>query len=357
MVKPASKNPKQHPSVTMADVAREVGVTKMTVSFALNGTGRVSEETRQMVLDVAHRLGFEPNPHAQNLSNGRSQNTIGLFALWFDLGTGTQKLQLIQSVLNRRGFDVPMYGIGLHDSHDEDAQAAALATMRRQQPLALVCFTQQLRPRALMELRRYQDEGGILVSYDYPVDLDCDTVLFDREDNTYQAAKHLLELGHRRIGYGDHGFALPQSARVRGLRRALKEFGGEWSDEWLLEGRYPQDYATGGYALAAEYLKLRERPTALCIVNDYAALVFMAELQRAGIRCPQDVSIVGHDDYDMSRHAAIPLTTVSHPSKAIAHQVAQLLLSRLDGIHHGEPRLEEVRGELIVRESTAPLPR
>lgn len=353
MSKATTREAEKSGAVTMADVARAVGVTKMTVSFALNGTGRVSAEKRQVIVEAARRLGFESNPHALSLSHGRAHNTIGLFTLWLDFGVGTQKIQLIQSILNQRGFDVPIHGIGLHDSHKEEVQAAALASVRRQKPRALVCFTQRLHPKALLELRRYQDEGGVLVAYDYPVDLDCDAVLFDREDNTYQAARHLMELGHRRIGYGDHGFVRRDGPRVRGFRRAVQEFGGEWRESWLLEGRDLRDYAEGGQILAAQYLNLKERPSGLCIINDYAALVVMAELQRAGVACPQQVSIAGHDDHALSRFAPVPLTTASHPSAAIAHQVAQLLLSRLDGEYDGPPRQVTVQGELIVRLSTA----
>ncbi len=345
---------KKSNSVTMADVAREAGVTKMTVSFALNGTGRVSQEMRQTVMEAAQRLGYEPNPHAQSLSNGRSHNTVGLFTLWLDFGVGTQKIQLIQSILNGLGFDVPIYGIGLHDSHSEEVQANALASIRRQKPRALVCFTQGLSDSALLELRRYQDEGGILVVYDYPVDLDCDTVLFDREDNTYQAAKHLLELGHRRIGYGDHGKVPLDSPRLRGFRRALQEFEGQCDEDWLLWGHNSRDYAEGGDFLAKQYLLLPERPSALCIVNDYAALVLIAELERAGISCPRDISVVGHDDHALGRRSTVPLSTVSHPSDAIAYHASQFLLSRLSGEYQGPPRQVTVRGELIVRQSSAP---
>ena len=346
-------NPRRSGAVTMADVARAAGVTKMTVSFALNNTGRVSEKTRKIVLEAAQELGYEPNPHAQNLSNGRSNNTIGLFSLWFDFGVGTQKIQFIQSALNRSGFDVPMYGIGLHDHYNEDVQADAIASIRRQRPRGLICFTNGLKPKALLELRRYQEEGGILVSYDYPTDLDCDSVLFDRVDNTYRAAKHLTDLGHRKLGYADHGHARLNGPRVIGFHRAIQESDGEWRPEWLLEAQSLRDYAQGGRILAQQYLALRDRPTAMCIVNDYSALVFISELERAGLRCPDDISIVGHDNHAMSEFASVPLSSVSHPSEAIASHAADFLLSRLNGTYDGPARTFTACGEIIARQSSA----
>ncbi len=348
---------KKNGSVTMSDVARAAGVSKMTVSFALNNTGRVSDKTRKMVMETAQELGYEPNPHAQNLSNGRSTNTIGLFSLWFDFGVGTQKIQFIQSALNQSGYDVPIYGVGLHDQYNEDVQAGAIASLRRQKPRGVICFTNGLQPKALLELRRYQEEGGVLVSYDYPTDLDCDAVLFDRDDNTYRAAKHLTDLGHRTLGYADHGFVRPNGPRLAGFRRAVEEVEGEWRSEWILEAQNARDYAEGGRILAAQYLALRERPTALCIVNDYSALVFISELERAGLRCPDDVSVIGHDDHAMSQFAHVPLSSVTHPAEAIAHHAAQFLLSRLNEEYDGPARSFTARGQLIARQSSAALPK
>lgn len=346
---------KANSSVTMSDVARVAGVSKMTVSFALNNTGRVSEKTRQIVMETARQLGYEPNPHAQNLSNGRCNNTVGLFSLWFDFGVGSQKIQLIQSALNQKGFDVPIYGVGLHDHHNEDVQADAIASLRRQRPRGLICFTNGLHAKALLELRRYQDEGGILVSYDYRTNLDCDAVLFDRVDNTYQAAKHLIDLGHRKLGYADHGFARFNGPRVIGFHRAIAEVEGEWRPEWLIEAGSARDYAKGGHILAEKYLALRDRPTAMCIVNDYSAMVFINELERAGVSCPADVSVVGHDNHAMSQFARVPLSTMTHPSETIAQHAAEFLISRLNREYDGPARTFNAHGDLIARKSSAAL--
>lgn len=350
-----AKAQKQNPT-TMQDVARDVGVSLMTVSYALNGTGRVSQGTRQIVLEAARRMDFEPNPHAQRLSRGRSHNTIGLFSLGFGFGVGIRNIQLIQSILNSRGFDVPVYGMGLHDSHDEEAQAAAIAAVRRQRPDALACVSGGLHPKAVQELQRYQDEGGTLVCYDVPIAIECDQVIFDREDNTYRATRHLLELGHRHIGFGVHALAAFSVGRITGYKRALVEFGVKPREDWLLEGKSNTDYTLGGVNLAHAYLELKDRPQAIAILNDYAAMSFMGELYRAGLICPHDISIVGHDDHALSRHHMVPLTTASHPSEVVASHVGQLLLSRLDGEYEGPPRRITVHGELIVRQSTqAPL--
>jgi DNA-binding LacI/PurR family transcriptional regulator len=113
-------------------------------------------------------------------------------------------------------------------------------------------------------------------------------------------------------------------------------------------------YGEGGRRLAAEYLKLREKPTGMCVTNEAAAAIFILEMQRAGVQVPRDLSVVSHDDTPIAQCCAVPLTTVSHPVNAIAGHVVKMLCSRLDGSYDGAPRTVVVRGELVPRQSAAP---
>jgi DNA-binding LacI/PurR family transcriptional regulator len=124
-------------------------------------------------------------------------------------------------------------------------------------------------------------------------------------------------------------------------------------EEWLWANCC---YEEAGARLAEKFLKLKERPTAICIINDVTASTFVTQLHRAGVRVPQDVSVVGYDDTPAARYALVPLTTVSHPVEGIARPIIEMLLSRLDGSYNGAPRCVHVKGELIVRESTAAPP-
>lgn len=340
---------------TISDVARAAGVAKTTVSYALSGKGQISPQTRELVLQTAKELGFEPNLHAQRLSNGRCKTTVGLFSLYLDMGVGAQKIRAIQGLLLRRGYHMPIHTCGYYQE-DAELQVSMLAELRRTRPVAIICNTMGLSAGALAELRRHQAEGGVLVCYDYPLDLDCDQVIFDREDNTYQAARHLLELGHRRLGHATHNSLQSGDARTRGFARALKEFGLSLEDAWAFGADQPLDYEAGGRAIAQRFLSLPqgERPTGVCIVNDYAALAFMAEVSSAGLRVPEDVSVVGHDDLFLANSFSPPLTTSAHPTQALAEKIVELLCSRLDGASTLPPRRITVCGELKVRQSTCP---
>jgi LacI family transcriptional regulator len=347
--------------VTLDDVARFAGVAKSTASAALNGKeGKyaVSETKRRAVLRAAQELKFEANPHAKRLSLGRDDGTIGLFTLDLDAGVGMQKLRQLQLLLTKAGYNVPIYSAGAPELGSGETHANFLASIRQQRPHAIVSAS-KIEDAVTIELRRYQAEGGTVVTYDYALELACDQVVFNREGNTYMAARHLVELGHKRLGFYLDGLGpIEASPRYSGFMRALREAGAQTRDEWLVHSGtfYSNTLNEGGGVLLAErFLSWRERPTAMCIVNDAAAAAFIATIGRAGLNVPNDVSVVGHDDLPISAVFPTTITTVTHPVQAIAGHVATLLVSRLCGEYEGPPRHIEVNGELRVRESSMKL--
>jgi LacI family transcriptional regulator len=354
-----SKSSEIKKRITITDVAEAAGVTKSTVSLALAGKGKFSPQTRSKISRVARRLNYIPDPHARRLSLGRFNNTIALLVLALDLSVGTKKLQLLQSLLVAAGYEAPLYASSFGGVASDHEKIELIKIVCNQQPRAIICATYNLPPGALQLLQRYQDEGGQVVCYDHAIDLEADQVIFDRMDNTYQATRHLLDLGHRDISLATG--AGPAGPRLQGFMNALKEFGVKPNDKWLLgsditdDARlYSGEYEEGGARLATKFLQLKQRPTAVCLLDDHAAVGFAAELERAGLRVPQDVSVVGHDDLPIAKYGHLQLTTVTHPVEAIAESVMQLLNSRLDR-YDGPPREVILRGELVVRQSTLPI--
>ena len=341
-------------AVTIHDVAAAVGISAASVSRALSGKDRISAQTRQDVLEAAQELGYEANVQAQNLRRGHS-NLIYLFSLELVMGLGMRKLQMIQSLLYQRGYQVPLHAYGYSDIEKDVDQKSLMRSLWHQKPRAIVCSVGRMKKDAFVELNRYQEAGGVVVCYDAPVEVACDQVIFDRQDNTYQATRYLLELGHRRIGYFEVGNSRPSGPRVEGLQCALSEYGVQVRPEWLFFGGHSADYEEAGEHLAQQFLQLppAQRPSALSIVNDYVALAFMSVVQQAGLRVPQDVSVVGCDNRTIARHSNPPLTTISQPMEAIARGVVDTVCERLEGRYEGSPRRMVLRGELVKRQSTA----
>ncbi len=349
---------KSEKAMTLEDLASAIGMSRASVSRAFTGKGRISPQTREKVLQSARELGYQPNPHAQRLAGGRALNTVGLFSLGLDYGVTTEKIKIIQQLLSEQGFHVPLYAYSSYSSVTSVRQVELMSSLRQQQPRAIICANRGLEPDALEQLKLYHDEGGIVVCYDYPVELDCDQVIFDREDNNYQATQHLLEMGHKKIGLYMEGDVKPNAqspitgSRVRGFERALQRNNLSLNSDWMFCGSGGED---GGALLAQQFLALPDRPTGMCIVNDRSAVTFVNELQRAGMRVPDEVSVVSHDDQPIARYCSVPLSSATHPSQEIAEAVVEMLSSRFAGSYEGEAQHKWVRGTFIERESTAPI--
>ena len=222
---------------------------KSTVSLALSGKGTISPETRRRVMSVARELGYEPNAHAQRLAQGQTGTTVCIFSGVLDVGLATEKILLLQQTLNARGLEAPIYAGFVPSSGAGEAQANQVKQLCRLRPRALVCAALRVHPLVMRELEIFQRGGGLVMTYDTPVPLACDQVIFDREDNAYQAARHLLEQGHRHIGLGmsqvsnittglTHSAGMenqsdPQPHRLRGFQRALAEYGLTLRDDWF----------------------------------------------------------------------------------------------------------------------------
>lgn len=342
---------------TIHDVAAALGMHKSSVSLALSGKGNLSAATREKVVFVAREMGYEPNPLAQRLANGVSKSLVCLCSGVLDLGLTTEKILLIQKELARQGLEAPIYTFTEPAVANGLSQAAQVRQICRQQPRAIVCGGQMLSDGALRELEAYAREGGIVVFYDVPVSLECDQVIFDREDNAYQAARYLIERGHRDIGIGLSNPNLvslddelsPLALRLKGFRRALFEAGLEVRDEWIF--RNPT-YERGGIEMARQFLQMTPRPTALCIVNDYVALAFMVEVMRHGVRVPEDVSLVGHDNQLIASLCPVPLSSTTQPAEEIAQAVSQMLMERLAG-NTSPPRTLTIKSRFVERNSVA----
>ncbi len=360
-----SKDVKRHMLMakppTIHDVAQALGMHKSTVSLALSGKGNIADGTRERVRSVAHEIGYAPNPLAQRLANGAHNPTVCIVSGTLDVGLATEKILLIQHALSAEALEAPIYTCSEGAGQADRSQAAQIRQICRQRPRAVICAAQMIGPAVFPELEAYQRAGGVVVSYDVSVPLECDQVVFDREDNTDQAARCLLERGHRRIGLGmsnpppwlSHTVGLAQNLRVAGFRRALEEFGAPFrEDDWLFQN---STYEKGGAEMARRFLRLTDRPTGLCIVNDYVALAFMVEIVRAGVRVPQDVSLVGLDDQPIAAYCPVPLTSISQPTEEIARAVVTLLRDRLAG-SAAAPETVTVRGKLRERASVAAPP-
>jgi len=208
-------------TVTLRDVAALAGIDKATASRALNGKGYMSVETREAAVKAAQQLGYQPDLHAQRLAEGRNHKVIGLLPP-NDLGVLTQQASFIEHRLDELEFEVQIHNVPLYVSHFEERQTALVNKVRRQRPGAMIVGSPFV-PAVLPELRLFQEEGGVVVGYGTEIDIGCDQVPFDDFHRSYIATRHLLELGHREIGFCFHGRINQESVQRRIRSRGARE--------------------------------------------------------------------------------------------------------------------------------------
>ncbi|MCM0622005.1 LacI family DNA-binding transcriptional regulator [Nocardioides bruguierae] len=331
------------------DVARECGVSTATVSRALRGLPRVSEDTRARVLEAAVRLGYTPSPHAVGLASGGRTRTVAVVVPFVTRWYFSTILLGAERELRRRDHDLALYNLG----GDPEARDRVLGTellTKRVDAIVIV----GIEPTAT-EQRRLARPGRTVVTVGLRVP-HWPSVSIDDVEVAEKAMAHLVALGHRRIAYvgglKDEGldFTTPR-LRLRGYRQALAAAGLPHDPTLEVDGGFTSD---GGIESGHALLSRPDRPTAVFAASDEMAIGVLHAAKERGVRVPEDLSVIGIDDHEMSRFMG--LTTLRQPvvqqGQIAARQALHLLSSEPDDEH--VPEHVTVSTELIVRETTAP---
>jgi LacI family transcriptional regulator len=319
-------------------------VSVATVSHVLNGSRYVSPELTKRVREAAGELGYRPNDTARSLRLRRTQ-TIGLVVP--DVSPFFAELA---RVIEDHGFAAGYTTvIGNADGHPE-RERRYLETLISKKVDGLI-LASTLHDTA--ELARLFDGARTpTVIVDRKLDLPgVDTVLADNDGGGYAATRHLVSLGHTRIGCITGGSsALPSGGRERGYRRALAEAGIEPSPRWIAGGDFA--YA-GGRRATAELLAADPNLTAIFATNDLMALGVIGELAARSLSVPGDVSVCGFDDAFPSALVSPSLTTVHQPLRELGRAAVNILLARITREAPPDPQRRLFPTHLVVRESTA----
>ena len=332
---------------TIDDVAAAARVSTATVSRALNQPTSVREALRERVEAAVARLGYVPHSGARSLMLRRT-GTVGAVLPTLDNAIFAKAIDALQRRLAQSGYQL-LIATSDYDVETEMRQAINLVT-RGVDALAFCGFSQ--RPELLQFLHQRALPCVHVMVCPGPADATC--VGFDNAEAMAKAARYLLDLGHRRVAMlagitRDNDRA---SARVDGARRALKDAGLLLPPIRLVERRYALADARDGFR---ELIGRTPRPTAVLCGNDVLAFGSLLEAQRMGLKVPGDVSIIGFDDLELSRHVQPALTTVRVQAEEMWRTAADRLLSALRG--EQVPRATEIDVSLVVRESTGPAPR
>lgn len=325
---------------TIDDVAARAGVGIATVSRVLNQSPKVSAATRARVLEAMAALDYRPNPLARGLSRGRSQS-VGVVVPFFTHASAVERLRGVVAALGGAGLDLVLF-----DVESPEHRSAHLAALTRRDRAAGLLVISLPPPRA--ELERLVAAGVPVVLVDARGD-GVPMVVIDDVQGGRLATAHLVELGHRRIGFvgepPDNPFGFTAtSSRELGFRDVLRGAGEEpaWVQYCGHDRRVARD-------AMRPLLQAPDRPTAVFASSDVQATGVLLAAADVGLRVPDDLSVIGFDDIEISGYAGI--TTIRQPLFESGRLGAELLLERL--VADLPPSVHELPLELVVRDTTA----
>lgn len=339
-------NPSKRP--ILADVARDAGVSTVTVSRVLHNTGPVSPELRHRIEASLTTLGYTPRSSAKQISGGtiavltgdllnpffpeiirgvqEEADNYGLILTLYNLTDHAHRQQQLLQKLGRLSID----GVILMGT----APFPELLNWREKHKVPLVVLN-----------RRIQQPG-----------VHC--ILVDYENAFYRATQHLLGFHHTRIGYlGPSKNSEVALARRRGLNAALEEAGSSLRPEWCPIVPPGGDTA-GGFQAMKSLLELpaADRPTGVITFNDMVAIGALHAVRVHRLSVPEDMSVIGVDDISAVAHAFPPLTTIGLPKYQMGKLAVQTLNEMRDGEMTAIGACTVLESPLIVRESTGPAP-
>jgi LacI family transcriptional regulator len=327
-------------------VARRAGVSQSTVSRALSGDPNVSEETRAKVVAAAEELDYAPDLTARSLIT-RESRRVGVVVSNITNPFYPHLVDVLE-----RDFSALGYSMLLFNEQEADEQQNFLSLY---QGRAVDGFVFASAVIGFAAADRLHDSSVPVVFLNRHIDDGrFDRVVSDNHAGARLAAEHLVELGHLRIAQ-IAGPSETSTARERddGFRSALAELGHPLAEELSLAG--PYDHSTGLEG-CRELLGADHPPTAIFCGNDVIALGAWDAAVSAGIRIPDELSIVGFDDIAMTSWDSIGLTTVRQPLAEMARVSAEILVERLGNGAGPAPRERVFETELVVRRTTGARP-
>ncbi len=333
---------------TVSDVAERAGVSVSTASRVLSGRGYAAPETRQKVLRAARELGFVPNRIARSLRT-RETRLIGLLVGDVENPFYSAIASNVESVAGAAGYNVV-----LCNSNDEPERERELLTLLQGMRVDGLIVTPTLRNRRA--LSHLLDRGIVIVQVDRKVQgLEADAILVDNEGGAHAAVEHIVSAAHTNIGMLTGDVEVPTAQqRLAGYKRALEEHGIPLRDELIKLGSFRREHAVED---AVDLIKSTPEPTAILAANNLLAEAALIALAEAGLRVPDDMSLVAFDDVPWMRVTNPPITTVRQPVGDMARGAAELVLRRLGERGLGTPTTVVFQAELLTRGSVKQLPK
>jgi len=331
--------------VTITNVALQAGVSKSTVSHVINHTRFVEPETSQKVVSAIEFLGYRPSGIARSLVSKRTR-TAGL--LISDVGNPFyhEVIMGVEDIALANDYSVFL----CNTSYDLDRGMKFIQSLIDKSVDGVLFMTSVLSFEMVQEVTKNQIKAVVLDWGNSHIDELASTITIDFKDGINQAVGHLVNLGHTRIAHVSGPLHLWTSqVRKEAFQEALCNHGLDPNEAIIVEGNLRIE---GGTLAFIELSRYRQLPSAIIAANDLTALGILWEARNAGLRLPQDLSIIGLDDIDLASKVTPALTTIALPRFEAGQLAMQIMLNML-----GSPSFQvfsqRVPTSLVLRDSTA----
>ncbi|MCM2294027.1 LacI family DNA-binding transcriptional regulator [Allorhizobium sp. BGMRC 0089] len=335
------------------DVAQRAGVSTATVSRALTNPELLAEATRIAVFDAIRDTGYRVNQAARNL---RKQRAGAVLILVPNLGNPffSQILAGIGAAFAHTDFSVL-----IADTMDSAASGRTLTDYFLDARIdGMIVLDGQLTAGDVTRLVDSKSSHHVVFACEWIDGMPFPSVRSDNLRGAELAIRHLYDLGHRKIAHitGPAGNVLTL-ARRQGMVAERARLNLETREEWIIRGDFS---LSSGYASAAKIVAMKDRPTAVFCASDQIAYGLISGLNAAGLRVPDDISVVGFDDIELSEFYIPSLTTIRQNRPELGRRAARTLLTLIEdepvSLSLPQTPVELIDVELIVRQSTGPVP-
>ena len=337
-------------AVKLADIAERVGVSTVTVSKALSGQKGVSEEVREKIRSIAEELGYQQPSAARKSQNHKNFNIGILISERFLVKYESFYWQMYQSVATRataKECFTMLEVIG--KAEEENRKMPKLVQERKVDGIIVI--------GKMMDayLQQLNTEAGIPVIYlDYYNGREAsDSVISNSYYGTYELTYYLYRMGHRKIAYVGTLLATESiTDRYFGYQKALLELGLEQKKEWVLDDRHIE---TGEIDTVNMLQIPNDMPTAFVCNCDLTASFLIRKLKDNGYRVPEDISVVGFDNYLYPGLSDIQITTYEVDLEEMAKKTVHNMISKISNDNY-KPGIHIVKGHMVLKESVAQIP-
>ncbi|WP_067824813.1 LacI family DNA-binding transcriptional regulator [Nocardia inohanensis] len=326
---------------TMEDVAARAGVSRALVSLVMRNSPKVSEHRRRAVLAAAAELGYQPHAMARSLAS-RTSNIVGVMVSDLRNAFFADVIEGMDEAAQEAGLEL-ILNTGRRSASREQAALDGLLAFR---PGGVILLSPVLPASAIRDAA--QRTPVVLVSRGSTI-AGVDTVNDDGELGAALAVDHLAALGHRRIVHLDGGAAFAAAPRRKGYSAAMARHGLE---PMVVASEHTDEAGALAVRKLLNLFTPANFPTALVCGNDFNAVGAMTALEEAGLRVPQDVSVVGYDNSSLAALRHVSLTTIDQPRTSIGRLAVEALTERLHD-QRTEPVRKRLEPALVVRATTA----